>query len=70
MTAMVLQKILYYFLKPASIKERSYTMDKDRNIHMTDVNEEQVFTIEEFKPEIFDCEADGCCGSGHIHVRA
>lgn len=27
------------------------------------------FTLEEFAPEIYDCEADGSCGSGHLHNR-
>lgn len=25
------------------------------------------FSLDEFVPEIFDCEADGSCSSGHIH---
>ncbi len=26
------------------------------------------FSLEEFTPKVFDCEADGSCGSGHIHL--
>lgn len=29
--------------------------------------EEIIFSIDEFTPEIYDCEADGSCSSGHIH---
>lgn len=25
-------------------------------------------SIEEFDPELFDCDADGGCGNGHIHI--
>ena len=30
---------------------------------------ERTVSIEEFEPELFDCEADGICGNGHIHIR-
>lgn len=26
------------------------------------------FDLNEFIPEIYDCEADGCCSNGHQHV--
>ena len=32
-------------------------------------NDETTFCLEDFTPEIYDCEADGSCGSGHIHVN-
>ena len=33
-----------------------------------EISEKVEFPIEEFTPEIFDCEADGSCGNGHIHI--
>ncbi|SHJ30482.1 hypothetical protein [Lutispora thermophila] len=33
-------------------------------------NESVIFSLEDFTPEIYDCEADGSCSNGHIHVIA
>lgn len=32
-----------------------------------DNQDEIIFSIDEFTPEIYDCEADGGCASGHVH---
>ncbi|NLL74116.1 MAG: hypothetical protein GX237_11400 [Clostridiales bacterium] len=32
-------------------------------------NDNIIFSLEDFTPEIYDCEADGSCGSGHQHVN-
>ncbi|MEG0806632.1 MAG: hypothetical protein RSI06_09520 [Lachnospiraceae bacterium] len=39
------------------------------NVPMEIVNDEMSFSLDEFIPEVFDCEADGSCGSGHVHVN-
>lgn len=41
------------------------------NVHKNDFCQEKlyVFELKDFIPEIYDCEADGSCGSGHQHTN-
>lgn len=47
--------------------ERKKMLEKCQNNEST--NDIKCFSLDEFVPEIYDCEADGSCGSGHVHVN-
>ena len=45
-------------------------MDKKENMldFKNNTNERKIlFTIDEFEPELYDCDTDGSCSSGHNH---
>lgn len=48
--------------------ENKLNLDRVLTEKGMDKKEMLSFSLEEFTPRIFDCEADGSCGSGHIHL--
>lgn len=42
-------------------------MGRPWEVDATIVERVSEISIEEFEPELFDCEADGSCSSGHNH---
>lgn len=49
------------FLKGGVIMGRPWEVDASIVERVSEIS------IEEFEPELFDCEADGSCSSGHNH---
>lgn len=39
------------------------------NNNISEESQSDLFDISDFVPEVYDCEADGSCGSGHLHFN-
>jgi len=53
-------------------EEKHLHFDFDQGARHTDEPRQEEyfeFDLKEFVPEIYDCEADGACSSGHQHIN-